>query len=150
MKGSKIYEAAKFLINTLAGAEMASNDVIQKAKDAGITFRTFCYARRALHVRARKKSNVGWMMSLPENAWEYFAGMRCPSPADQPMRLIGKGTISTDFIHVISVEDDEPVKTPSPQLSGRLRIKIGEVEIEADEGLPPEQLIALMRELGRQ
>ena len=146
IRGSKLYEAASFLVNTLSGIEMLSNEVYQLAAQAGIADRTLKYAKYALGVKSRKIGGSGWAMSLPGNAREYLSEIGYPPPAPNPMRLREKGAISSDFVCVSSM-DSHSFELPFRPTSVRLRVKVGSVEFEVDEGFPAEKLIAPLRGL---
>ena len=96
---SKLREAAEFLVDILNGKWIPSSEVYRLAVQAGIADRTLQYARRALHVKAKKIGGAGWVMSLPENAHEYLDGINARS-TESAMRLSEKGAVSSDFVRV--------------------------------------------------
>ena len=152
--GFMMRKAVEFIVTLLSEGEKPSAEVIELAKEAGISDGTFKRAvHRVIGIKSRK-SNNRWYMSLPTDfSREKLDGFE-PMCSVNPMRLREERSISSDWVSVTPQDNDcvkHKIDIPSrvPPIGG-IHIKVGAVEFKADAGFPADKLAEILRGLAVQ
>ena len=148
--GSRIGEAADFLVNLLAGREMPSVEVFRHACEAGISDSTLGRAKAVVKAKSERK-NSKWYMSVPEEMKGRIFSTPKPQQTEYLLRPTANQAISSDWVSVAPQDDDcakhkidIPIRVPPTE---GLHIKVGAFEFKADAGFPADKLAEVLREL---
>lgn len=150
MGSDRLYEAAEFLINLLAGTQMPSAEVYRLAKECGIADRTLSRAKPLVGLKSQAVYNAGkmtWVMSVPaEMKGREFRKFKT---LQKRRRVASRMEISTDWVSVAVAENIVPkIDIPQRAVSSLgMRVKVGMYEFEVDENFPADKLSNLLRQL---
>jgi hypothetical protein len=151
----KVIAAANFLIEHLAGREVASTELSRLATEAGICERTLSRAKILVGASCRKSGvkDRGWYTSIPGSMAKQRFCTDTAIDLSNSRGLNTIGQISTDWTSVAIkgnvAGSEHKIDIPESRKAGgtQLRVKVGKYEIEADESFSVNKLMELLREL---